>query len=118
MFLNLRDNLIAWLENEGEITQVEIQCDFIEGGNQHNIAINILEGDALNVILPMTYKNCKHVPSIVEGELGINFISNRLYDASNLPRMNPTAFSINLENKRKVTPLGLVKNIYIRVARI
>lgn len=73
---NLRTNLIAWLENEREIPQEEVECDFIEEGvNRHNITIANWEGDALNVMLPMTHKNCKPIPSIVDGGLSINIIS-------------------------------------------
>jgi len=117
--LNLRADLIAWLENERETRKDEDQCGFIEeGANLQNIAIVFWEGDALNVMIPMSKKNWKHVPPIVDGGLGINIISKRLYDALYLPRMEHEPFSIKLEDQRKVTPLGLVKNEYIIVARI
>jgi len=65
-------------------------------------------------MLPMTHNNCKHVPSIVDGDSGINIISKKLYDAWDLPKMEYAPFPIKLANQRKVAPLGLVKNASMR----
>ena len=116
---NLNTNLIAWLENERETPQDEVQCDFIEEGVDHQkIARASWEGDASNVMLPMTYNNFEPIPSIVDGGSCINAISKKLYDVWDLPRMESAPFSLKLVDQRKVKPLGLVKNVHVRVARI
>jgi len=79
---SLKTNPITWLENKRETPQDEVQCDFIEeGANHQSIAIASWEGDASNVMLPMTNKNCKLIPSIVDGGSGINIISKKLCNA-------------------------------------
>ena len=70
---NLKTELVAWLENERETPQDEVRCDFIEEGDDRlKIAIASWEGDASNVMLPIAYKNCNPIASIVDGALGIN----------------------------------------------
>jgi len=78
---NLGADLAAWLEGEGSNPQEEIKCYFIEEGvDRQNIVLASWEGDASNVMLPMTHKNYQPIPSIVDGGLGIKIISKRLYD--------------------------------------
>ena len=90
----------------------EVECDYIEeGADKQNIALASWEGDASNVTLPVTHKNCKPIPSIVDGGSGINIISRRLYDEWNLPTMEEAPFSIKLADQSRITPLGLVKNV-------
>ena len=69
-------------------------------------------------MLPITHKECNPIPSIVDGGSGINIISKKLYDAWDLSNMKFTPFSIKLADQRKVTPLGLVKNVPMRVVGI
>jgi len=56
---NLKIDLIAWLENErGTPPQDKVRCDFIkEGADHQKIAIASWEGDASNVMLPITHKD-------------------------------------------------------------
>ena len=94
---SLKTSLITWLENERETPQDGVQCDFIEEGVDHQkIAIASWEGDASNVMLPMTHKNCEPIPSIVDGGSGINIISKTLYDAYDLLGTEPAPLSIKL----------------------
>ena len=65
----------------------------------------------------MTYKNGEPI-SIVDGGSGINIISKRLYDAWKLPKMESSHFSIKLVDQMNVTPMGLVKNVPMRVVGI
>ena len=79
---SLKTDLVAWLETERGISQEEVRCDFIEeGADRQKIAITGWEGDASNVMLPITYKNYDSVTSIVDGGSGINIIAKKLYDA-------------------------------------
>ena len=96
-----------------------MRCDFIEeGAGLQKIAIASWEGDASNVMLPITYKNCNPIAYIVDGGLGINIIARKLYDAWDLFQMEPVPFSINPTYQRRVTSLGLVKNVPVWVAGI
>ena len=70
------------------------------------------------MILPVTHKNYKPIPSIVDGGSGINIISRRLYDEWNLPKMEEAPFSIKLADQSRVSPLGLVKNVPVRIAGV
>ena len=69
-------------------------------------------------MLPITHKNRNPIPSIVDGGSGINIISKKLYDAWDLPKMELAPFSIKVADQRRVTPLGLVKNVLVRVVGI
>ena len=69
-------------------------------------------------MLPITYINHNSVASIVDGGSGINIIAKKLYDVWELPKMEYAPFSIKLVDQRRATPLGLVKNVPMRVARI
>ena len=69
-------------------------------------------------MLPMIYKNGEPITSIVDRGSGIHIISKRLYDAWDLPKMEPAMFSIKSANQRKVAPLGLVVNLYVGVVGI
>ena len=69
-------------------------------------------------MLPISYKTYNVVSSIVDGGLCINIIAKKLYDAWELPKMEPAPFSIKLADQRRVTPLGLVKNVPVKVAGI
>ena len=94
---SLKTDLVAWLKSEREIPQDEVRCDFIEeGADRQKIAITSWEGDASNVMLPITHKNCNPITSIVDGGLGINIIARKLYDVWELPKMEPTPFPIKL----------------------
>ena len=66
----------------------------------------------------MTHKNNKSISSIVDGGSGINIISHKLYNEWNLPPMEPAPFTIKLADQSKVAPLGLVKNVPVRIAGI
>jgi len=70
------------------------------------------------VILPITLKDYNPIPSIVNGGFDINIISMKLYDSWDLPKMEYAPFSIKLVDQRKVTPLGLVKNVPMRMVGI
>ena len=116
---SLKTDLVTWLEKDRESPQDEVRCDFIEeGADRQKIAIASWEGDASNVMLPITYKAYSAVSSIVDGGSGINIIAKKLYDAWDLPKMEPAPFSIKLADQRRVTPLGLVKNVPVKVAGI
>jgi len=82
------------------------------------ITIASWEGDDSNGILPITHKDYNPIPSIVDGGSDINIISKKLYDAWDLPKMESTPFSIKLVDQKKVTPLGLVNNVPMKVAGI
>ena len=87
-----------------------MRCDFIEERvDRQKIAIASWEGDASNVMLPISYKTYNVVSSIIDGGSCINSIAKKLYDAWELPKMEPAPFSIKLVDQRRVTPLGLVK---------
>lgn len=74
---NLSEDLAAWVSSDRPTPLAEVECDFIEEGvDRHNIALVSWEGDASNVILPMTHKNCKAISLIVDGGSGINIISH------------------------------------------
>ena len=65
-----------------EIPQEEVRCDFIEEGTyRQKIAIASYEGDASNVMLPISYKAHNDVSSIIDGGSYINIIAKKLYDA-------------------------------------
>ena len=94
---NLKTDLIAWLENERKTLQDEVRYDLIEEGVDHQkIAIASWEGDASNVMLPITYKNCNPIASIVDGGSSINIIAKKLYESWDLPKMESAPFSIKL----------------------
>ena len=96
-----------------------MECDFIEeGADRHNIALASWEGETSNATLHVTHKNCKPIPSIVDGGSGINIISRKLYDEWNLPKMEEAPFSIKLADQSRVSPLGLVKNVPVRIAGV
>ena len=103
---------MAWLENKRGIPQEEVRCDFIgEGVDRQKIAIANWEGDASNVMVPISYKNCNSIAFIVDGGSSINIIAKKLYDVWELPKMKLAPFSIKLADQRRVTPLGLIKNV-------
>ena len=96
-----------------------MECDFIEeGADRQNIALASWEGETSNVTLPVTHKNCKPIPSIVDSGSGINIISRKFYDEWNLPKMEEAPFSIKLADQSRVSPLGLVKNVPVRIVRV
>ena len=116
---NLSEDLTAWVFGERPTPQAEVECDFIEeGADRQNIALASWEGDASNVTLPVTHKNCKPISSIVDGGSGINIISHKLYNEWNLPPMEPAPFTIKLADQSKVAPLGLVKNVPVRIVGV
>ena len=116
---NLSEDLAAWVSSDRPTPLAEVECDFIEeGADRHNIALASWEGDASNVTLHVTHKNCKSISSIVDGGSGINIISHKLYDEWNLPPMEPTPFTIKLADQSKVAPLGLVKNVPVRIVGV
>jgi len=54
----------------------------------------------------------------VDGGSDMNIISMKFYDVWGIPKMDSTPFSIKLTDQTKVMPLGLVKNVPMRVAGI
>ena len=116
---NLRDDLAGWVNKERKAPLEEVECDYIEeGADKHNIALASWEGDASNMTLPVTHKNCKPIPSIVDGGSSINIISMRLYDEWNLPTMEEAPFSIKLVEQSRITTLVLVKSALVRIAGV
>jgi len=104
---NLKTHLIAWLENERGTPQDEFRCDFIEEGTNHQkIVIASWEGDASNVMLPITYKNYNSIPSIVNGGSSINIISKKLYDAWDLPKNGICTFLNQISRSMEGYTLG------------
>ena len=79
---SLRTDLVTWLEKDREIPQEEVRCDFIEEEvDRQKIAITSWEGDASNVMLPISYKAHTIVSSIINGGSCINIIAKKVYDA-------------------------------------
>lgn len=68
--------------------------------------------------LPITHNNFKFIPSIVDGGSGLNIISRKLYDEWNLPKIEEAPFSIKLADQSRVSPLGLMNNVPIRIVGV
>jgi len=54
----------------------------------------------------------------VDGGSGINIISKRLYDTWDLPKIEFDPFSMKMADQITITPLGLVKNVFVEIVGI